>query len=35
MSPEELEERVNKIETDINLMNKDIEDISKYKFKLD
>ena len=38
ITPEELEERVEKIEADIGLMRKDIEvieDINKYKFKLD
>ena len=35
ITPEELEERVDKIETDIDLIKKDIEDINKYKFKID
>ena len=35
ITPEELEERVEKIETDIDLITKDIEDINKYKFKID
>ena len=35
ITPEELEERVEKIETDIDLIKKDIEDINKYKFKID
>ena len=35
ITPEELEERVDKIETDIDLIIKDIEDINKYKFKID
>ena len=34
-TPEELEERVDKIETDIDLFKKDIEDINKYKLKID
>ena len=35
ITPEELEERADKIETDIDLIKKDIEDINKYKFKID
>ena len=35
ITPEESEERVDKIETDIDLIKKDIEDINKYKFKID
>ena len=35
ITPEELEERVDKFETDIDLIKKDIEDINKYKFKID
>ena len=35
ITPEELEERVDKIETDIDLIQKDIEDISTHKFKID
>ena len=35
ITPEELEERVDKIETDIDLIKKDIEDINKYKCKID
>ena len=35
ITPEELEERVDKIEADIDLIKKDIEDINKYKFKID
>ena len=35
ITPEELEERVDKIETDIDLIKKDIEDINKYTFKID
>ena len=34
-TPEELEERVDKIETDIGLIKKDIEDINKQKVKTD
>ena len=34
-TPEELEERVEKIETDIDLIKKDIEDIHKLKIKTD
>ena len=35
ITPEELEERVEKIETDIDLIKKDIEDINKQKVKTD
>ena len=35
ITPEELEERVEKIETDIDLIRKDIEDINKSKIKTD
>ena len=35
ITPEELEERVDKIETDIDLVKKEIEDINKYKFNID
>ena len=35
ITPEELEERVEKIETDIDLIKKDIEDINKQKVKSD
>ena len=35
ITPEELEERVDKIETDIDSFKKYIEDINKYKFKVD
>ena len=35
ITPEELEERLEKLETDVDLMKKDIEDINKYKFKID
>ena len=35
ITPEELEERVDKIETDIDLIKKDIEDINKYMFNID
>ena len=35
ITPEELEERVEKIETDIDLMKKDIEVINKSKIKVD
>ena len=35
ITPEELEERVEKIETDIDLIKKDIEDINKSKVKTD
>ena len=34
-TPEELEERIEKLETDIDLMKKDIEDINKIKIKSD
>ena len=35
ITPEELEERLEKLETDVDLMKKDIENINKYKFKID
>ena len=35
ITPEELEERVDKIETDIDLIKKDIEDTNKFKLKID
>ena len=35
ITPEELEERVERIETDIDLMKKDINNISKLKAKMD
>ena len=35
ITPEELEERLEKLETDVDLMKKDIEDINNYKFKID
>ena len=35
ITPEELEERVEKLETDIDLIKKDIEDINKIKIKSD
>ena len=35
ITPEELEERLEKLETDVDLMKKDIEDINKPKSKLD
>ena len=35
ITPEELEERVDKIETDIDLIKKGIEDIHKSKFRID
>ena len=35
ITPEELEERVEKLETDVDLIKKDIEDINKSKIKMD
>ena len=35
ITPEELEERVEKLETDVDLLKKDIEDKNKPKSKLD
>ena len=35
ITPEELEERIEKLETDITLMKKDIDDINKSKIKMD
>ena len=35
ITPEELEERVEKLETDVDLLKKDVEDISKNKIKMD
>ena len=35
ITPEELEERLEKLETDVDLMKKDIDDINKSKIKVD
>ena len=35
ITPEELEERLEKLETDVDLLKKDVEDISKNKIKMD
>ena len=35
ITPEELEERLEKLETDVDLMRKDIDDINKSKIKVD
>ena len=35
ITPEQLEERVEKLETDVDLLKKDVEDIYSYKIKMD
>ena len=35
ITPEELEERIEKMETDIDVMKKDIDNIHKFKFKME
>ena len=35
ITPEELEERVEKLETDVDLLKKDVEDMNSYKIKMD
>ena len=35
ITPEQLEERVEKLETDVDLLKKDVEDINSYKIKMD
>ena len=35
ITPEELEERIEKLETDVDLLKKDVEDMNSYKIKMD